>query len=212
MKRIRHYRRFFLLALAMASTPPLADGGIDIVQPYQPPTSTPSPEKFEVCYQYTCKEIAELTITQAQWQQILDLFLPVPADAVEERERIAAAVSRMEILVGKKIDTSDDRGGNLQGFSADGYQMDCVDESTNTTTYLRMMERSGLLKWHRVEDRVTRNLFSLLRWPHTTAVISEKKSGKRWVVDSWFYDNGVPPVILPLEKWRDDWTPEGFKG
>jgi hypothetical protein len=203
-----------LLALSVVTAPThlLADGGIDIVQPYDPPTETPSPEKFEVCYQHTCKEIAELTITQAQWQGILDLFLPAPADAAEERKRVAAAVARMEILVGKKIDTSDDRGGNLQGFSADGYQMDCVDESTNTTTYLRMMERAGLLKWHRVEDRKTRNLFSFRRWPHTTAVIREKTSSKRWAVDSWFFDNGVPPVILPLEKWLDDWTPEGFKG
>jgi hypothetical protein len=201
-----------LPGLALALAPVLAGGGIDIVQPYEPPTETPSPRKFEVCYQHTCKAIAELTITQEQWQQILDLFLPAPADAAEERTRIAAAVAQMEILVGKKIDTSDDRGGNLQGFSADGYQMDCVDESTNTTTYLRMMERAGLLKWHRVEDRKTRNLFSFLRWPHTTAVISEKKNRKRWVVDSWFFDNGVPPVIMPLEKWLDDWTPEGFEG
>jgi hypothetical protein len=201
-----------LLGLALVFAPLLTSGGIDIVQPYEPPTETPSPREFEVCYQYTCKEIAELTLSQEQWQEILDLFLPAPSDAAEERERIAAAVSRMEILVGKKIDTSDDRGGNLQGFSADGYQMDCVDESTNTTTYLRMMEQAGLLRWHRVEDRKTRNLFSFRRWPHTTAVISEKKNRKRWVVDSWFFDNGVPPVIMPLETWLDDWTPEGFEG
>jgi hypothetical protein len=201
-----------LFALTLSTCSLSAGSGIDVVQPYDPPTTTPSPQKFEVCFKHTCKEIVELTLTEAQWQGILDLFQPAPVDAAEERERIAAAVARMEILVGKKIDTSDDRGGNLQGFSAEGYQMDCIDESTNTTTYLHMLERAGVLKWHRVEERKTRNLFSLLRWPHTTAVISEKESGKRWAVDSWFYDNGVPPVVLPLETWFDDWSPEGFKG
>lgn len=200
------------LAVVILLAPLPVISGVDVVQPYEPPTVTPSPQKFEVCYKYTCKEIAELTISEAQWKGIMDIFRPPPADAAEERKRVAAAVARMEILVGKKTDTSDDRGGNLQGFSAEGYQMDCIDESTNTTTYLRMMERAGLLKWHRVEERRTRNLFSLLRWPHTTAVISENETGKRWAVDSWFYDNGVPPVILPLEQWYDDWRPEGFKG
>ncbi len=182
------------------------------MQPYDPPTSSPSPQKFEVCYKHTCKEIAELTITKNQWNQILTLFQPPPASAAEERKRIAAAVGRMEILVGEMIDTSNDKGGNLQGFSAGGNQMDCVDESTNTTTYLSMMERAGLLKWHQVEDRQTRNLFFFGGWPHTTAVIREKDTDKRWAVDSWFYDNGVPPAILPLEKWREGWKPPNFKG
>jgi hypothetical protein len=90
--------------------------------------------------------------------------------------------------------------------------MDCVDESTNTTTYLRMMQLDGLLHWHKVEDRKTRGFLIFGGWPHTTAVISEKQGKKKWAVDSWFYDNGVPPAILPLKKWSDGWKPPGFKG
>ena len=118
----------------------------------------------------------------------------------------------MEVLVGGKIDTSNEKGGNLQGLSSGGNQFDCIDESTNTTTYLTMMEQDGLLRWHKVEERKTRNLFFIGGWPHTTAVISEKESGQRWAVDSWFYDNGVPPAVLPLEQWSNGWKPPGFKG
>jgi hypothetical protein len=186
--------------------------GDDFMGPYTPPSATPTPEHFEVCYNHTCKEIAQLSLTPNQWQQIRDRFQPPAGSAAQEREQIAAAVARMEVLVGEKIDTSNEKGGNLQGLSSGGNQFDCIDESTNTTTYLTMMEQDGLLRWHKVEERKTRNLFFIGGWPHTTAVISEKESGKRWAVDSWFYDNGVPPAVLPIQQWSNGWKPPGFKG
>ncbi len=50
--------------------------------------------------------------------------------------------------------------------------MDCIDESINTTLYLTMFQKFGLLREHQVEDRATRGWF-IGGWPHTTAVISE---------------------------------------
>ncbi len=199
------------LLTGLGLAPVLAGAG-DLLGPYTPPSASPSPDHFEVCYNHTCKEIAQLSVTPNQWQQVRDLFQPPARSAAQEREQIAAAVARMEVLVGKKIDTSNEKGGNLQGLSTGGNQFDCIDESTNTTTYLTMMEQDGLLRWHKVEERKTRNLFFIGGWPHTTAVISEKESGKRWAVDSWFYDNGVPPAVLPIEQWSNGWKPPGFKG
>lgn len=49
--------------------------------------------------------------------------------------------------------------------------------------------------------------FILLGWPHTTAVISETVSGRRFAVDSWFHDNGQPPEIVALDIWRWGWSP-----
>ena len=43
--------------------------------------------------------------------------------------------------------------------------------------------------------------------PHNTAVIIEKISGDEFVVDSWFFDNGTPPVIVPLESWLAGYDP-----
>ena len=42
-------------------------------------------------------------------------------------------------------------GGSFEGVLKSGNQMDCIDESTNTTTYLNMMAKDGLLHFHSVE-------------------------------------------------------------
>ncbi len=199
------------VAATLALLPSIALA-IDIIKPYTPPSDTPSPQQFSVCYQYTCKQISELSLNPTQWEEIRTIFQLAAASSEEERQLIATAVARMEEIVGEKIDTSNDKGGNLTGLEIDGNKMDCIDESTNTTTYIRMMQRDGLLRWHQVENRKTRGFLLFGGWPHTTAVISEKESKKRWAVDSWFFDNGVPPAILPLEKWSDGWKPPGFEG
>ena len=90
--------------------------------------------------------------------------------------------------------------------------MDCIDESINTTLYLAMFQKFGLMRLHQVEDRATRGWF-IGGWPHTTAVIGEtavpreRGSDRLWAVDSWFLDNGQPPFILPLETWKAGWEP-----
>lgn len=111
----------------------------------------------------------------------------------------------MEALIGPLTGTSNDRGRNFQGVGTDG-QMDCIDESTNTTSYLTMLVQDGLVTRHSVQDRVTRGFF-IFGWPHTTAVIRDNESGERFAVDSWFLDSGEPPFILPLQVWRDGWEP-----
>jgi hypothetical protein len=48
----------------------------------------------------------------------------------------------------------------------------------------------------------------VLGWPHTTAVVSDRQDGRRWVVDSRFFANGHPPASAPLEVWqRGRWRP-----
>ena len=140
-----------------------------------------------------------------QWQRERRLFLPPPLDAIQERERIAQAIALMEAMVGPLTGTEHDKGRNFQGVGIEG-QMDCIDESTNTTTYLTMLFKDGLLKWHSVEDRATRGFF-IFGWPHTTAVIREAGSGALFAVDSWFLDNGAEPFIVPLEMWTQGWEP-----
>ncbi len=169
--------------------------------------TTPSPDGFSVCYGYTCAEVVELRLERDQWERIRVLFLSPPDSAEEERARIARAVGMMEIMIGGLANTANDKGGNLDGLFAGGNQLDCIDESTNSTTYLRMLATDGLLRRHSVQDRATRGFF-LFGWPHTTAVIRDLGTQNDYAVDSWFYDNGIPPAILPLTIWRDGWEPE----
>ncbi len=166
----------------------------------------PVPERFSVCYEHGCSKVAQLALSERQWQSVRALFHSAPRDAQAEREVIARAVAQMERLVGPLTGTERDKGRNFRGVGIEG-QMDCIDESTNTTTYLTMMAHDGLLRWHTVEDRVTRGFF-IFGWPHTTAVIRATTDNQRYAVDSWFLDNGEEPYILPLELWRRGWQPE----
>ncbi len=153
---------------------------------------------FPLCYDYDCENRTNITLTFAQWQSVRSLFLPPAVTPLEERRWIAQAIARLESLAGAQSGTSADLGGNARGAGDPG-QMDCIDESTNTTTYLRMLRDEGLFRWHAVQDRRMRN-----KWffdVHWTAVIVDNTTGREFAVDSWFFDNGREPVITPFEDW-----------
>ena len=160
----------------------------------------PAPDRFNVCHSHGCDGIATVGLTTEQWQQITGLFANKPGDATEERARIAQAIGRMEQLAGRLAGTADDRGGNFNGFGRLTAQQDCVDESTNSTTYLTLIAENDLLYWHTVRGPAMRG-FIFRGWPHLTAVIVEKKTGKEWAVDSWFKANGEPPLVMTVADW-----------
>lgn len=165
----------------------------------------PTPSHFSVCHGRGCTLVSQVSLSPEQWQRIAEVFAPPPADPAAERERIARAIAAFETVVGELTGTAEDRPGNESGGHWSS-QMDCIDESTNTTSYLRMLRRAGLLRWHTVEPRATRGYF-LFGWPHTTAVVRDTAGGGRWAVDSFYFENGHPPVIVPLEQWRAGWRP-----
>ena len=157
---------------------------------------------FSICYGHGCSSVADVTLGDHEWQSVRELFIEV-STADHEREQVADAIARLETLVGGKTGTSADRGGT--GLAWPG-QLDCIDESANSTTYLQLFERERLLRWHSVDAQATRG-WLLFGWPHTTAVIREVASGEKFAVDSWFFDNGFAPAIVPLTLWRSGWTP-----
>jgi hypothetical protein len=165
----------------------------------------PAPGKFSVCHGGTCAVVSQVGLDEEQWRHIAAAFPAPSRDAAGERARIAEGIARFEKLVGAMTDTADDRAENRLGRNW-WSQMDCIDESTNSTTYLRILAGAGLLRWHRVETRVTRGYF-LFGWPHTTAVVSETGSGAKWAVDSWFHGNGRSPEVVPLDLWKTGWRP-----
>ena len=202
-----------LPGLASAALLALTCGSAQAAGAYAPDTfvrsdivTDPVPGNFSVCHGGTCNFVSPVSLDAEQWGQIAALFASPARDPGEERGRIAEAVARFEVIVGVLTDTADDRAENRHGLDWRG-QMDCIDESTNTTTYLRLLARGGFLRWHRVEARVTRGFF-IFGWPHTTAVVSELNGGVKWAVDSWFFENGKPPVIVPLDLWKSGWRPE----
>jgi hypothetical protein len=154
---------------------------------------------LDTCTDYHCDIIVPVVLDIRETAQIEQLFKNIETPS-EERERIALAIGLFESLVGPKNGTSDDLGKNP--FDAPhrprGGQLDCISESTNSTTYLKQLEKSGLLSWHSVEERAVRHrwLFAI----HWTAVISDR-NGVHYAVDSWYGNNGEPAIVLPLEDW-----------
>jgi hypothetical protein len=69
-----------------------------------------------------------------------------------------------------------------------------------------MLDQAGLLRWHEPRGPVSRGFF-INGWPHTTAVLAEIETGKIYVVDSWFHDNGIAPETISLDDWMDGWSP-----
>lgn len=167
--------------------------------------SLPTLQAFEICQGGGCVQSDVLSLSSAEWDNVEQLFTPLPATAEAEREAIAKAIGLLEDMVGTKIGTAADRAGTFNN-SEYLHQQDCNDEAINSTTYLRLMQQAGLIRYHDILDTRTRKFF-LTGWPHTAAVIREQANQAEYVVDSWFYDNGYPATIIPMATWKDGYIP-----
>ena len=159
---------------------------------------------FVVCHGSNCHVRTETGLTDEEWSKVAAIFDPPAETAEDERERIARAIGLIERYVGPKTNTQSDVGRN-RPVSDQSTQLDCIDESVNTTTYLRMIDADGLLHWHSVGLPAHREAEFLDL--HNTAVIVVREDGEAWAVDSWFGPNGVPADVVPLEIWRAGWQP-----
>lgn len=160
-------------------------------------------DEVSVCYNYGCAVTAKVAFRANDLREIRSVLKPA-TDAAAEREAISQAIGLFEIFVGQQAPTSADKGGNLNDDGVDG-RMDCIDESANTTAYLRLLENRGWLKYHRVLEPVKRA--PLLVNEHWAARMAEIQSGHEFAVDSWFFDNGQPAEIFRLEDWLDGAKP-----
>ncbi len=88
-------------------------------------------------------------------------------------------------------------------------RMDCVDNASNTTTYLHILRDIRQLAGWTVSSPKVRNSFDITA-VHWTAVIIDTESGLPWSVDSWYRPNGHLPMVMPLPSWIDEkkaWEP-----
>jgi hypothetical protein len=163
----------------------------------------PRPEAFRVCHGSNCHVETPISLDESDWNRVRAQFQPAPGAASEERRRIANTIGLMEQLVAPRAGTAKDVGRNL-AVADQSTQLDCVDEAVNSSTYLHLIADGGLLKFHAVDMPAHRGGVILA---HNTAVLREIATGQRYAVDSWFYDNGAPAVVLPLQTWLNGWEP-----
>ena len=165
----------------------------------------PRNRTVSVCHAYGCRNQTKFTFSQADMAAIKGLMEKNrKADTpVEERRAVAYAIGWMERRVGDKVGTKDDRPGMDFAASGDPTQQDCVDEATNTTSYLTVLQNEKLLKHHTVGKPFAKENFlrGVAGWTHWTATLEENGSDQRWAVDSWIYANGENPAVVEAEKW-----------
>ncbi len=169
-------------------------------------TGQESHKSFNVCHSFGCRTHTRVDLADKEWQEIKSPLKIVANTPEEERKHIGLAISKMEQIVGKAVGTDADIG-RATAWEHGYYQLDCIDEAVNTSLYLKFLEQDGALKWHKVSDPARRGYFITGGWPHNTAVVAEKETGDQYVIDSWFFDNGQEPAIVPLQSWLDGWWP-----
>ena len=152
-----------------------------------------------VCYGFSCKIRQIVSITPAEWRSVVNWLDGAATTPEGERQQIRQAIGWMEVVVSRYTPTHLDKGMNLENHPIDMTgQMDCIDESINTTTYLTLFEQQGYLRWHRVTDRAYRGALLDAHW---AAQVEQVDSGVNYIVDSWFQDNGMLPYIAKSSEW-----------
>ncbi len=165
-----------------------------------PVQAATSIDAIPVCYNFGCKTEDVIAISEAEWAEVAGWFRTAAPTPEAERQQIKQAVGWMEVVVGKHTPTHRDTGLDLDYGGEFPGQLDCIDESLNTTTYLRLFENYGLLRHHRVLDRAYRRAIFDQHW---AGQIEELQSGRRFAVDSWFQANGIMPYVQEMNEWED---------
>lgn len=166
----------------------------------------------QVCYNYGCA-VEEIVVLSESRLAGLGELLAASRSPETERDLLAVVIGRLYAWAGEQTPIWRDRGGNYDDDADEDGRMDCIDHATTTTRFLDLLDAHGWLRFHRVLPPERRTRFVVGQ--HFSAAIEElgpvrdveHPQPERYVVDSWFRDNGKPAVILPLEKWLEGEDP-----
>jgi hypothetical protein len=162
-------------------------------------------DEVAICYNYGCYTGAQVNYSDAQLATLHQL-LAAAGDAAAEREAISVAIGRMYAIAGEQTPIWRDKGGNYADGGVNG-QMDCIDHSTNTDGFLRLLQARGWLRFHEVLEPLRRIRFIVA--VHWAARIRDRATQRVYTVDSWYFDNGHPAAVLTVEDWLAGKRPDG---
>jgi hypothetical protein len=162
-----------------------------------------------VCHGYGCIVQDEIRFSESQLARVTRQMASA-VNAENERKLLGEAIGQLYAWGGEQSDIRNDRGGNYADAGIPG-RMDCIDHSISTTRLLELLAARGALRWHRVLTPEVRHFLWIFP-AHWSAVIealaAEDSAPQRFVVDSWFVNNGEPAVILPLADWKKGAGPD----
>lgn len=194
-------RQVFRPLLHSASTLVIAVALFSAAPPAVANKTSPGIQNIEVCMNFNCRRKEIVSLSEEDWDSVANWLRQPAENAAAERENIKRAIGWMEVVIGRYTPTNLDVGGDLQnGRVSFPGQLDCIDESLNTTTYMKLFERNGLFKYHTVIERAyRRSIFD----QHWAGQIKTLEGSERWVVDSWFQDNGYLPYLQETAAWEE---------
>ncbi len=172
-------------------------GGINLAK-YQHQNETIN--EFVMCHGYGCSVQTYAWFSPAQWKSVEEIFKKKSKTPEIERQKIAQAIALMEKYTAHLIGTEDDLA-KAPIFKKSDYELDCIDETVNTSKFLAFLTDANLLHHHKVGRTAYRGIGSNLMYPHNTATIIEVEIGIIYVVDSYVYKNAVQPDIRLLDEW-----------
>ena len=144
--------------------------------------------EVDICYDYGCHRQARAVFAETDLAALRAL-LEAAVDAPGERLLLAQAVGRMYALAALQTPIWRDRARNTMDERHLDGAMDCIDHSTNTQRFLRLLAENGALRFHATGERSHRFAF-LVFGEHWAATLVENGSQARFAVDSWFFEPG----------------------
>ena len=162
-------------------------------------------DELTICYNYGCHAQAQVNFDEARLEALRAL-LAGAEDAAAERAALSLAIGRMYAIAGEQTPVWRDKGRNYADGGENG-QMDCIDHSTNTDSFLRLLEARGWLRFHEVLAPLMRTRFIVA--VHWAARIRDRGTQRGYVVDAWYFDNGHPAAVFAVEDWLAGGNPDG---
>ena len=164
---------------------------------------------LRICYNWSCAARATVTFSAADLAVVKDYLSQCAGTSLYDRvQRLRVGIWQLQLIAQRHLpQLANDREINDFDKDVDG-RLDCVDSSTNTSTYLRILQDLGQLPGWSVAPAEVRNLLDL-HGVHWTAVVINN-DGARWSVDSWYRPHGHLPFVMPLADWSNDkkaWVP-----
>lgn len=166
----------------------------------------PDPQRLRLCHGYACRFVTPVALSPDEWSVTRALFEPAADSAAAERQQVGLAIAQLTLSAGRHAGIAVRQRRELVNRS-DPSQLDCVDETVNTASYLTLLSRAGLLRWHRVGAPAHRGTLVTLDVANTPVLI-ETDSGRGFAVDTAFADPGLTPYIVPIETWLAAVIPE----
>jgi hypothetical protein len=199
-------------ALALSGCVTASGGGAPLSAEYltRHAEPDPTPASFLECHGFGCAVTSRVALSPGEWNKVKAQLSPPARSARAERAKIARAVATLQTIVGAKTGTGVHQWTHKDMMIlpnlGDPTQLDCIDEAVNTWTYMTMMERAHLFRFHHVTDLAYAGLPADTN-PRNTAVLKEKDGGY-YAVDASLVDVGEPPLVMPLSVWTGSWPPK----